>query len=73
MGSEPVRFLWLRDFICAAGGRRFIMCMGAHFINTALLITHYLSESGYLSTFALTVGAYLAAAGWQKHVEAKSQ
>lgn len=73
MGSEPMRFQALRDFIAAAGGRRFIMCMGAHFINTALLLAQRLSESGYLSTFALTVGAYLAATGWQKHMEAKSQ
>jgi hypothetical protein len=63
----------LREWLSAAGGRRFIMCMGAHFINTALFATHFLSESGYLTTFGGTVAAYLAAAGWQKHMELKSQ
>lgn len=47
------------------------MFMGAHVINTALFVHGTLSEQGYLITFASTVGAYLAAAGWQKHVEAK--
>lgn len=56
----------------ALGGRRFLMCMGAHFINTALFVVHFLSEQGYLTTFAATVGMYLGAAGWQKHIEAKS-
>ena len=55
----------------ALGGRRFLMFMGAHVINTALFVHGTLSEQGYLITFASTVGAYLAAAGWQKHVEAK--
>ena len=57
----------------ALGGRRFLMCMGAHFINTALFVWGPLDQSGYLTTFGGTVAAYLAVAGWQKHVEAKTR
>ncbi len=48
------------------------MCMGAAVVNTALFAFQLLSEQGYLTTFGLTVGAYLASSGWQKHVESRS-
>lgn len=56
----------------ALGGRRFILSIGASIVNTGLFVAHILSEQGYLTTFAATIGAYLAVAGWQKHVEAKN-
>lgn len=56
----------------AIGGRRFLMCMGAHGVNTTLFVVGLLSEQGYLTTFGLTVGSYLAATGWQKHIESRS-
>lgn len=56
----------------AAGGRRFLMCMGASLVNTGLFACGPLSEQGYLTAFGLTVGAYLAAAGWQKHMQART-
>lgn len=62
----------LQTWIAAAGGRRFLMCMGAHFINTALFVWGPLTEQGYLYTFGGTVASYLAVAGWQKHMEAKA-
>jgi hypothetical protein len=46
--------------------------MGAHFVNTVLLACHLLSENGYLITFNGTIAVYLAASGWQKHVESKN-
>jgi hypothetical protein len=62
----------LRAWIAAAGGRRFLMCMGAHFINTALFVFGVLSESGYLTTFMGTVAVYVGASTYQKAKELKS-
>jgi hypothetical protein len=73
MGGESVTAANVQAWREALGGRRFLMCMGAHFINTALFVWGPLSEQGYLTTFAGTVAAYLAVAGWQKHVEAKTR
>jgi hypothetical protein len=57
----------------ALGGRRFLLTIGANTVNTILFWpVGALSEQGYLTTFAATVAAYLASAGWQKHVEAKA-
>lgn len=56
----------------ALGGRRFLLCMGASLVNSALFAVQLLSEQGYLTTFGLTVGSYLAASGWQKHVETRA-
>lgn len=56
----------------AAGGRRFLLTLGAQIINTGLFMLSMLSEQGYLTTFTATVGMYLVANGWQRHQEAKS-
>lgn len=55
----------------ALGGRRFLMCMGAALVNTALFAFGLLSEGGYMGAFGMTVGAYLTATGWQQHVETR--
>lgn len=55
----------------ALGGSSFVMCMGAHCVNTILFATHVMSENGYLMTFNGTVVAFLAAASFKNHLEAK--
>jgi hypothetical protein len=72
MGSEPVRFHALRDFICAAGGRRFVMTIGAGLVHTALLVTGYVTEQTYLTLTLATVATYIGASTYQKVKEAKS-
>lgn len=62
----------LRAWIAAAGGRRFLMCMGAHVINTLLLWFEKLTEGGYVTTFMGTVAVYVAASTYQKSKELKS-
>lgn len=62
----------LRTWISAAGGRRFLMCMGAHAVNTALFVFGVMSENGYLMTFGGTVAAYIGASTYQKSQEIKS-
>lgn len=62
----------IRTWISACGGRRFLMCMGAHFINTALFAFGVLSENGYLITFGGTVAVYVGASTYQKGQEIKS-
>lgn len=61
-----------RAWISALGGRRFLLTIGANLVNSLLFVFGFLTESGYLTTFGGTVAAYLAVAGWQKHVELKS-
>lgn len=65
----PQQFCAWRE---AFGGRRFLMTMGASAVNTLLLVYGKLSESAYLTTFLATIGAYLAAVGYQKHTEVKA-
>lgn len=48
-------------WIYGLGGRRFIMAMGAHFVNTALFVFKILSENGYIILFGMTIGTYLGA------------
>lgn len=62
----------LRTWISAAGGRRFLMAMGAHLINTGLLIAGVLSEQGYLFTFGGTIAVYVGANTYQKVKESAS-
>jgi len=65
MAITPAALIEWRE---AVGGRRYIMCMGAAFVNTILFGAGILSESGYLATFAATVGSYLGA----RYLEAKN-
>jgi hypothetical protein len=71
MGSEPVKFQGLRDLIAAAGGRRFVMTVGAGFVDTALLVGGYISEQTYLTLTLATVAVYIGAGTYQKTQEMK--
>lgn len=62
----PAQFTEWRE---ACGGRRFLMTMGANGVNTLLFACGRLSEQGYLTTFAATVGAYLLARHMQERVD----
>lgn len=53
------------------GGRRFLLTVGCSLVYTALLVGGYLDPGAYVALQTLTVGAYLAANGHQKYVEAK--
>lgn len=72
MGSEPVKFQALRSLISAAGGRRFLMTVGAGLVDTALLIGGYISEQTYLTLTLATVAVYIGAGTYQKVQETKS-
>ena len=65
-----MKFQWIRDFIVAAGGRRFLMTVGAGLVDTGLLIGHFMSAEIYRDLTLATVGAYIAA-GTAQHVMAK--
>ena len=53
------------------GGRRFCLVLGCALVYTALLIFDYLDSGAYVALQTLTVGAYLAANGFQKNSENK--
>lgn len=55
-----------------AGGRRFVMTMGAGIVNTALFAVGIMTEGGYITLTLATVGAYLTANGVQRYQELKS-
>lgn len=68
---EPKR---LAEWIYCAGGRRFLMTVGAGVVNTGLFVCKCLSESGYINLTMATVGSYLAAntiEGWKNGKEKK--
>lgn len=72
MGSEPVKFQALRDFIAAVGGRRFSLTVGAGIVHTGLLIGKYINEQTYLTLTLATVATYIGASTYQKVKETKS-
>lgn len=51
----------LKDWLSAAGGRRFLITLGAGLVHTTLLICRVLSQSNYLTLTIATVGAYITA------------
>lgn len=53
------------------GGRRYVLVVGCALVYTALLVGGYLDSGAYVALQTLTVGAYLAANGFQKHSENK--
>jgi len=65
----PASFTAWRD---ALGGRRFLMSMGAHLVNTLLFLHGVLSESGYLMTFGSTVAVYVGANVTQRFIEKRN-
>lgn len=50
----------LRAWISGAGGRRFVLTVGAGIVDTILLCIGRISESGYLQLTAWTVAVYIA-------------
>jgi hypothetical protein len=61
-----MKFQALRDLISAAGGRRFVLTVGAGVIHGFLLWFGKLTESGYVTLTVATVGAYIAGNTIQK-------
>lgn len=55
----------LENFIGAAGGTRFCMCIGAGAVNTLLLVAGYLTGTLYRDLTLGTVGVYIAARAYQ--------
>jgi hypothetical protein len=51
----------VETWIYHLGGRRFVMAGGAGWVNMILFACHLLSENGYITLTAMTVGAYLTA------------
>lgn len=59
----PKEFTAWRD---ALGGRRFLLTLGAGFVNTALRLFGFISESGYLELTGATVAVYIAARAYSE-------
>ena len=53
------------------GGRRFLLTVGFGLIYTFLLIGDHLPPETYMTLQMVTIGAYLAGNGYQKHSELK--
>ena len=53
------------------GGRRFALVIGCVITYTLLLVFGYLDGGAYVALQILTVGAYIAGNGYQKHSEAR--
>lgn len=67
----PAEFTAWRE---ALGGRRFLMTMGAHAVNTGIFVgTDKLDQAGYMTMFMATVAVYVAANYMQRRLEAKSE
>ena len=52
-------------------GRRFYLVVGCAITYTGLLVAGLLDSGAYVALQTLTVGAYIAGNGWQKHSECK--
>lgn len=63
---SPATFTLWRE---ALGGRRFLLTLGANAVNSWLFWQGKLTEGGYLTAFAGTVVAYIAANHLQKRLE----
>jgi hypothetical protein len=61
-----VKFQALRDLISAAGGRRFLMTVGAGIVNSFLVMHGDISMEIYRDLTLGTVAAYIVANTWQK-------
>lgn len=59
-------FPGLRNFISAAGGRRFLMTLGAGIVNSLLLMHGDISMEIYRDLTLGTVAAYIVSNTWQK-------
>lgn len=56
----------LRAWIAAAGGRRFLLTLGAGVMSSVLLACGQLTSGDYVLVVLGTVGAYIAGNSWQK-------
>lgn len=61
-----MKFQGLHDFIDAAGGRRFLMVIGAGIVDTVLLWFGKLAGGEYVTVTLATVGVYIAGNTYQK-------
>lgn len=50
----------LTDWREALGGRRFLLTLGAGIVNTALLVTAFITENVYAQLTFATVAVYIA-------------
>lgn len=62
----------LRNWIAAAGGRRFLMTIGAGVVHTGLRIGDVISQEIYRDLTLATVAVYISASTYQKLKEMKS-
>lgn len=63
----------LRSWIAAAGGRRFLMTIGAGLVHTGLMCFGVISEQTYLTLTLSTVAVYIGANTTQKVMEIRSK
>lgn len=56
----------LRSWIESAGGRRFLLTVGAGIVDTLLLVFGFLSEASYVQLTLGTVAVFIAGTSWQK-------
>lgn len=59
----------LGNQIAQAGGRRFVMALGAGIVNTLLLMGGYIGEASYVPLTLGIVGVYVAGGTAQKFVK----
>lgn len=62
----------LQSWMSAAGGRRFLLTVGAGIVHTLLLCFGILTEPNYVTLTIATVATYIAANTTQKVKESKS-
>lgn len=53
-------------WVWAAGGRRFLLTLGAGIASTVLVWFHRITSSDYVLLISATVGAFIAGASWKK-------
>jgi hypothetical protein len=56
--------------LAPAGGRRFVLTVGASGLYTLLLVAGLITEDGYITLQMMTVGAFMAANSVQKWADA---
>ena len=56
----------VKNWIAALGGRRFLLVVGAGVVDSIFFAVALLSENGYITLTAMTVGAYITANVAQK-------
>jgi hypothetical protein len=67
------KFQWLADLLAAAGGRRFLMTVGAGIIHTLLRVGDFISQEIYRELTMATVVVYIAARTYQHTQDSKNR